>query len=49
MTKYRIVSREGACGPKYFAQRKILWFFWEDCGELKTPQSGLLGFRFENP
>lgn len=35
MTKYRIVSREDAHGPKYFAQHKVLWFFWEDCTKFK--------------
>ena len=47
MTKYRIVSREDAWGPKYFAQIKFLWFFWEDCRELKNPP--FLSFKFENP
>jgi hypothetical protein len=47
MNKYRIVSREDAWGPKYFAQIKFLWFFWEDCRELKNPP--FLSFKFENP
>jgi len=47
MTKYRIVSREDANGLMYFAQTRFLWFFWEDCKELKNPS--FLEFKFENP
>jgi hypothetical protein len=37
MIKYRIVSREDAHGPKYFAQHKVLWFFWVDDYPISHP------------
>lgn len=48
MTKYRIVSREDAHGPMYFAQIRFLRFFWEDCSrELLHMEN--FKVHFENP